>query len=114
MFMDQFPSILDQQYQTDIHRFWHLSMPLPESVNGSTSRASPEPMAYGDSAGSRRSRHQWYRRLGGARAMGGGADLRGLSRTVHDRTTSDHRTDPPWPKLQPVAVEVVATVGEQR
>jgi SAM-dependent methyltransferase len=28
--MDQSPSILDQQYQTDIHQFWHLSTPPPE------------------------------------------------------------------------------------
>jgi SAM-dependent methyltransferase len=28
--MDQSPSILDQQYQTDIHRIWHLSTPPPE------------------------------------------------------------------------------------
>jgi SAM-dependent methyltransferase len=28
--MNQPPSILDQQYQTDIHRFWHSSTPPPE------------------------------------------------------------------------------------
>jgi SAM-dependent methyltransferase len=28
--MNQSPSILDQQYQTDIHRFWHCSIPPPE------------------------------------------------------------------------------------
>ena len=28
--MNQSPSILDQQYQTDIHRYWHCSTPPPE------------------------------------------------------------------------------------
>ena len=31
--MDQSPNVLDQQYETDIHRFWHLSTPPPELLS---------------------------------------------------------------------------------